>query len=157
MNPQTLPLRDIHLPDPIGWWPPAPGWWVVAALLILVFGVVVWLWRQRRHRQIPMNLTLRELNRIEREYAGNKVLLAQELSVLLRRSAMTLYGREATAGLTGVAWLAFLDTHVGKPLFNTDNGRFLLESAYNPKADVDTLALVNSIRLWISTPKPQRR
>ena len=38
MNPSIdlsqLPLRDIHLPGPIGWWPPAVGWWLVAALVL---------------------------------------------------------------------------------------------------------------------------
>ena len=29
-GPRTLfHLRDLHLPDALGWWPLAPGWWVV--------------------------------------------------------------------------------------------------------------------------------
>ncbi|MDD9890866.1 MAG: DUF4381 domain-containing protein, partial [Gammaproteobacteria bacterium] len=28
-------LADIHLPGEISYWPPAPGWWVLAALLLL--------------------------------------------------------------------------------------------------------------------------
>ena len=29
-------LRGYHMPDPIDWWPPAPGWWL---LLILTIGL----------------------------------------------------------------------------------------------------------------------
>jgi len=36
----TLNLRDIHLPDPISWWPIAPGWWMIIASVILVIAVV---------------------------------------------------------------------------------------------------------------------
>ena len=27
-------LKDIHLPSPVSFWPPAPGWWILAVLLI---------------------------------------------------------------------------------------------------------------------------
>ena len=33
MDPEQIPLRDLHLPEAIGWWPLAPGWWVVIALV----------------------------------------------------------------------------------------------------------------------------
>ncbi|MGB5726303.1 MAG: DUF4381 domain-containing protein, partial [Thiogranum sp.] len=37
MNPGSeLPLRDIHLPDPLSWWPPAPGWWLLLTLLVAI-------------------------------------------------------------------------------------------------------------------------
>ena len=49
-NPALEQLRDIHLPQAVHWWPPAPGWWLVAAL---VLALTVWLSRylQARYRR----------------------------------------------------------------------------------------------------------
>ncbi|MEP6880575.1 MAG: DUF4381 domain-containing protein, partial [Dokdonella sp.] len=39
MNQPGPELRDIHLPADPSWWPPAPGWWILAAILL---GVTIW-------------------------------------------------------------------------------------------------------------------
>ena len=48
MNPaaSNLQLRDIHLPDAVSWWPPAPGWWLLLGglLLALLFIRVIRPW-----------------------------------------------------------------------------------------------------------------
>jgi hypothetical protein len=121
MNPGVeLPLRDIHLPTPVSWWPPAPGWWLVAVLLALGCGGLAWGWRQwrrgavrRRSRQV--------LRALFREYhqRGEAGRLLQGLSLLLRRIALSHYPREQVAGLVGMAWLEFLD----RPLANTRHAR----------------------------------
>ena len=39
-------LFDIVVPPPVPWWPPAPGWFVVGGvLLVLVFWVAWRVWR----------------------------------------------------------------------------------------------------------------
>ena len=46
MTPGVGRLRDIHSLDPMSWWPPAIGWWLVALALVLVaVGLrYAWLW-----------------------------------------------------------------------------------------------------------------
>ena len=43
-------LRDIHLPDTVSDWPPGPGWWVLA-LVLLLFGAALVIWAVRRYRK----------------------------------------------------------------------------------------------------------
>ena len=35
MDPEQIPLRDLHLPEAIGWWPLAPGWWILIAIALV--------------------------------------------------------------------------------------------------------------------------
>lgn len=141
MDPETLPLRDVHLPEPISWWPPAYGWWAILITAMILVALLVW-WR-RRARRLSVVYT-RELKRIEAAHRGHGdgSRLAAELSVLLRRACITAVPGRGAAGLTGPAWLDFLDRIHGARLFNTAAGRVLLEAPYRPSMSVDAAALV---------------
>ena len=41
MDPEQIPLRDLHLPEAIGLWPLAPGWWVTITLAVIFLGFLV--------------------------------------------------------------------------------------------------------------------
>ncbi len=41
-------LQPIVLPEPVKWWPPAPGWWLLAATLL----IAIVLWRYVKHRRL---------------------------------------------------------------------------------------------------------
>lgn len=48
-------LKDIHLPQPIVWWYPyAPGWIIILALLIMV--VIYLIWRHMKFRIIKKQI-----------------------------------------------------------------------------------------------------
>ena len=44
MNDDALPLRDLQLPETVGWWPLAPGWWVLITLFVAGFAYLSWRW-----------------------------------------------------------------------------------------------------------------
>ncbi len=149
MNPEDLPLRDIHLPDAIGWWPPAPAWWVITFLLLATIVLLIWRWSQQKTDERALELALSELDRLQKQHGKDSKALLRELSVLLRRTAMSQYGRKQVSGLTGTAWVEFLDQKAGKPLFKGKLERFLTEIPYRPESETETTAVFNATREWI--------
>lgn len=150
MNPEQLPLRDIHLPQPISWWPPAPGWWM---LLLILLGAGLLAWHlHRRPRPIPWHsIVEQELEIVRRQYEStpDAPALIRALSALLRRVCMSLYSRRKVAGLTGEAWLTFLDQQAGMEDFRRGGGRVLISAPYQAEAKIDARALFEICTTWL--------
>jgi len=149
MKPDLSKLRDIHLPTAVSWWPPAPGWWALPALLLIAAGVGYVVLRRRRHRRWR-DSALTELARL-RDAAPERQV--REVSVLLRRVAISRFPRHNVAALTGEAWLAFLDRTFGDgSAFRSGVGRVLLSAPYagTVQNDVDTAALLALCERWIN-------
>lgn len=146
-----LPLRDIHLPDPVGWWPPAPLWWLLAALLAAAVAIGLWHYRRGRTRRAA----LRELAALRAQFAGHQdaACLLRDLSALMRRVALAHHPRAAVAGLCGDAWLDFLDRS-GPGGFRHGPGRALADGPYRRAAAVDAAALLGACERWV---RAQRR
>jgi len=158
MDETQLPLRDLHLPDPVGWWPLAPGWWFVLLLAATVLGYLAWRAYLQWRRNAARRFALRELARYEAEYLThrNPVTLGKQLSELLRRAMLAYAPRGEVAGLTGETWLQWLDSGIPLPYFHTEGGKSLLELPYRDPAgdfsDVDINALLSAVRLRLDTP-----
>jgi len=143
MQPEQLPLHDIHLPEPISFlWPLAPGWWLLLAVVLLLILASIWLLRWFK---APKRIALRHLKKLEKAYSDDPKKLVQEISTLLRRFYITKYPRKEVASLTGQAWLEFL----GKPLLTKNQGRCLIDAPYRENVEIDTKALLNLCRILI--------
>ena len=112
-DPSTLPLREIHLPESVGWWPPAPGWWLLPVLLLLGLGAA-WFSRllYRRRKYSAINMARKELAAIRSRYAADRDAgrCVRSVSGLLRRVSISVFPRAESAGLTGDDWVAFLQS-----------------------------------------------
>jgi hypothetical protein len=143
-------LRDIHLPPPVDWWPPAPGWW-----LLLIFGLAIVLAGGhfiRRHirRNRYRKEALHELQRLTENRDGqSKGDILEQVAMLLRRIAIQACGREEVAPLVGGAWLRFLDRKGGTDQFTKGAGKVLAEGLYRPTVEVDLDQLLPLVKKWI--------
>ena len=163
MDPEQIPIRDLHLPEAIGWWPLAPGWWIL--LVVILAGLAWGLHRflRTRARSAARRQALRRLEALLADYERDRdpAAFGAEVSQLLRRTMLAYAPRNEVAGLTGDAWLAWLDRDLAHPQFVSGPGRQLLELPYRrPDADVpssEVYALVTAVRQRVATPVGEHR
>jgi hypothetical protein len=144
-------LNDIVVPGPVGWWPLAPGWYVLATLAliaVLVMAVRQWRrWRQNRYRRQAMM----ELSSIRRSASGESL---RQLPELLKRTALSAWSREKVASLNGRAWHRFLDGSAGMDRFCSGAGDILDQLAYAGvgaplPADSELKQVLDAAELWL--------
>lgn len=137
-------LRPLHYPPPVSWWPPAPGWWLAAGLLLAAAVLLV----RRFRRTRVQRAALAELATLCRAGLPSEAGLAR-LASLLKRYALHCYPGRGVAGLSGEAWLRFLDDHGGRGAFTGGAGRPLGADMFRPGAAADPEAAAELVRRWI--------
>lgn len=153
-------LADIHLPEAVAFWPPAPGWWVLAALVLLALGLLLRQQLQRLLVRRRLATALRELDAVyatwqhqsqqpeQRNNAGLTLLYG--FNTILKRVALYTCRDPDVPRLTGHAWLQFLDSHEPRSDFTTGVGQVLADGTYRPVFDADVEGLHALCRRWIS-------
>lgn len=141
-------LRDVHLPEDPGWWPPAIGWWLLALLLTVVLVAALFLWRRWRHNTWR-RAALKEHHRLLS--ADASVDTVRALSVLMRRVALRVEPRQSVASATDQQWLQTLDG-IGHTRGYTEGvGRLLTVWPYRNITTVPADELAALFRLTRST------
>ena len=153
-TPQTDPLAgliDFPLPPEVSLWPQT--WPLRIAVVLIAAGAVLAIWRfvhdfyANKYRREA----LAELEEIRDATDAAPDQVATRLSVLVRRTALGAFPREAIAPLAGPGWLAFLDRSYDGKEFSEGAGRLLISAPYQPRSpDRDQIeALTNLVRRWI--------
>ncbi len=148
LGPIANRIREIHIPDGVATWPPAPGWWVLAGLAVLMCLLLFRLWWRRTALRRE---ALREMDRLERAYQADSdgAALLAGLSILLKRVALAREPRDQIAGLTGESWLVFLDRRLGETAFSEGPGRVFKDGPYAPSCSIDGPEVLRLARRWI--------
>ena len=159
MNPldtltqDSLDLKDIHLPDPVSWWPPAIGWWLL--LLFLILGLVLlWLLVKRIRQPVLKKRAIAEVENVIQAYRDdrNKQQLIQQLSVVIRRIGISYLPRKSAAGVVGADWYERLNQLVEKERLSQTSIQLLSVAPYQKSVDlndeqVDELLL--ELQQWV--------
>ena len=150
MQPTQLPLKDIHLPETIGWWPPAIGWWLLAVLIPLSLVFLYWLYK-RLTRKTAIKTARNNLVAIKQNSALDNGQKLRELSMLIRRVAISVNPRTEVASLTGRQWLAFLDSSVKGAPFSEGCGQLLVEAPYRNTSptELEISQLISLCEDWL--------
>ena len=163
----NLPIRDIHLPDPVSWWPPAAGWWLLLVLIVSTVALIVWQIRRRQLFRLRKT-AMTELNALYRAYQKqyDAKRFARELSVLLRRVCISYFPDSDVAGLTGRQWLVFLDSKLSDKYnkcgqkYSDGAATVLISAPYQDKlknSDIDVETLYRLSVEWIDSLGPIQR
>jgi hypothetical protein len=147
-NLMLADIQEIGMPTPVSWWPQAPGWQLLLAVLALVFAVLVWRRISRWRKDAYRRLALRQLRRI----SGGQEAPAS-LPVLLKAVAIHAYPRAEVAALWGEKWLDFLDACCQQTPFSHSSRQLLLRLSYQDSEaradDAGMVALLGSAETWI--------
>lgn len=150
MDNELQQLKDIHLPQAISWWPLAPGWFVLLAVLCGLLIYLFYLFYQKTKQKYVVKYALTKLKRLAKEDPSDRNLAA-EISTLIRRTALHYFNRTEIAGLTGQAWLEFLNRSGNTQQFTTAAGYLLIDAPYRKNNPSDLAPLFAIAETWLVT------
>jgi Domain of unknown function (DUF4381) len=157
VDPASLEnLEDIVSAPPVPFWPPAPGWYVVAGVILCAMLWGAWTFWRRWRAAAYRRAALGELSQLEHlaSEPDRRTEALVRLAALLKRTALAAFPRDEVASLSGDAWLAFLDRTGSNPRFSNGAGRLVAEVPYDPAAcgRLDSRAvdeLFQKVQIWV--------
>ena len=152
-------LHDISLAEPISWWPLAIGWWISAAVIVSIIGILLAVYFRKRKQNKGFRAALRELESIEQTLTGevNDLFL---INALLKR-CIRFYGHDSNVNaMHGAEWALYLSTWLPEKYrqrFEVDTKSIfeqLFQNIDNPRDDNRSRHFISAARLWLKHARP---
>lgn len=135
-------------PEPIPWWPPAPGWWILFALALAIAFGLPWLALRWKKHNTRRRWTSQALKDIPTDLPDQQWL--SEINILLKR-LLIRRGEVAPSRLFGEQWLDYLCQGYPRPQRRhlQPLAADLYRQAPNLSRD-QRRALLRELRRWLS-------
>lgn len=149
------------MPPAQGFWPIAPGWYLIACLLVAGTIFLISKNRQKRKANQYRRDALEQLSvlhtRLDQGEAENAL---RALPVLLKATALYAYKRDTIASLYGDGWIDFLNGTLPLPHFDKDDGKLLTQASYGTPEEIliigkeQSTQLIDHIKYWVQHHVP---
>lgn len=149
-----LPLRDVHIPEAISWWPLAIGWWITMLLIPMLLWISFLIYK-RLTRKTAIKTAKKLLAELKQDKTQTDADKLVEISALIRRVAISVAPREECASLTGQAWLEYLDKSLKDKAFTQGVGQCFADVSYRktPVENINISELINLTERWLKSQK----
>ncbi len=151
VNPQVEALLSqlppIATPPPVSWWPLAPGWWVVMALVaIAITYLILWIIKHRT-RTAYKRQALKLLQTID---ASQSDRCATHMNGLLKQVCLCAYPQRKTEinRAYGEHWVNLLNLN-SRCSLDPNAATALAIAPYQPNVAFDPKALKATVARWI--------
>lgn len=152
-------LADIHLPEPVSYWPPAIGWWILAAIVLVLLALLLRRLAQIRRQQKIRAYALAELERCYDSFSQadpavldqSRLSYVNQFNTVLRRVALVHCPQANVASLDGAAWVDFIRQKGESSLMTDEIAAALQYGRFQTHCDVDVDAMQDFGRQWIES------
>ena len=140
---------DIVLPDAVPWWPLAPGWWVLLALILMALTLFAYLryrhWRRNAYRRSA----LRALAHTEN---------LRQVTGILKTAVHGAFPSDTVAPLWGEDWVAYLNSKTAMPYFEATDGERFNDLLSRPESHwpPDIQNIQQRVRCWLQQHQEEK-
>jgi Ca-activated chloride channel family protein len=140
-------MHEIVLPDAISRVPEGAGWWILFTWLLACSVIFARHLLLRRKANAYRRDAIVLLRHIASDNSLSASETAEQIAILVKRTALAAYPRETVASLYGADWAQFLRETASNDPVVSNAADELAQAAY--RGDTDGKDLVTPARRWI--------
>lgn len=109
-------LEPLRLPEPLGWWPPAPAVWLLFVLVVLLAVLVVAIALRRQRQRAYRREAAAALQALFERWRADRqtARYLAEANRLLKAVALRVAPADEVASLSGADWQRWLEQRAPK-------------------------------------------
>jgi len=157
MNPEDLlsQLRDVRPPTDIGWWPIAPGWWMLGIFVVISLVSIIYFSRKKYQKNAWRRQALASFIELKARYLDSPSAASiSEINSLLKRAIASANSDNTYLSKTGESWAKTLTNPMNIEIqttiiLNDEVIKLLSFDQYRKTSIQLDLSSLNSIEKWI--------